>query len=256
MLIGAGKARHYDDMKILLVLLLSLVHCCSFLKISSGDMRKVISSSLLSISIAFPGAASSADEATRLFSAGDPRLLQKSMEDIKYMGVKRVDVGHVSDGNPPTEALRITFDPSRLSYKKLIGTYWRNVNPCDGEGQFQARGTQYRPVIWVTSDEERKIAEQSSKVLESVGVYGRNKPFQTQFRDVREAGEFIVDDEKQDFYRREPAQFKKMSESRAKFFTDAYKPVKTTACEGSVCGFVYFPCSEENGCLAVVNGEW
>lgn len=38
--------------------------------------------------------------------------------------------------------------------------------------------------------------------------------------------------------------------------TDKCKPIKTTACEGSVCDFVYFPCSEENGCLAIGNGNF
>ena len=227
-----------------------------FMNTYAVRVHKIIASSLLSINLAFPGIASAAEEATRLFSAGDARLLQPAMEEIKYMGVKHVDVGYVSDGSQSIEALRITYDPGRLSYKKLLGKYWRSINPTDGEGQFESRGPQYRPVIWVTSEDERKMAEQSAKMLESVGVYGRNKPFQTQFRHENEAEEFITDNEKQDFYIKEPKKYKKLTETRMKFFTEAYKPVKTTACEGSVCGFVYFPCSEENGCLAIVNGEW
>ena len=48
---------------------------------------------------------------------------------------------------------------------------------------------------------------------------------------------------------------------RAQWFEDAFKPVKTTACEtlpegGTVCGFVYFPCTDENGCRAVMQGTW
>jgi hypothetical protein len=46
-----------------------------------------------------------------------------------------------------------------------------------------------------------------------------------------------------------------------------YKPYKTTDCKvvdesafggpkGSVCGFVIFPCSDENGCKEVLNGAW
>ena len=93
-------------------------------------------------------------------------------------------------------------------------------------------------------------------VLESVGVYGKNKPFQTQLRAATEAGEFVLDEDKQDFFTKEPTKYKKLAEMRVKFFTEAYKPIKTTACEGSICGFVYFPCSEENGCLSIVNGEW
>ena len=47
---------------------------------------------------------------------------------------------------------------------------------------------------------------------------------------------------------------------RTKFFEEEYKPVTVTACqnngEGAVCGFVYFPCNEENGCTAVTKGEY
>jgi hypothetical protein len=46
-----------------------------------------------------------------------------------------------------------------------------------------------------------------------------------------------------------------------------YKPYKTTDCKvvdetafggpkGSVCGFVIFPCSDDNGCKDVLNGTW
>ena len=48
---------------------------------------------------------------------------------------------------------------------------------------------------------------------------------------------------------------------RTAWFEDAYKPVTVTACqkgqgEGTVCGFVYFPCSDVNGCTAVTNGAF
>ena len=43
---------------------------------------------------------------------------------------------------------------------------------------------------------------------------------------------------------------------RDKFFIEKFKPIKTTACEGNVCGYVYFPCTSENRCLDVMNGRW
>lgn len=49
--------------------------------------------------------------------------------------------------------------------------------------------------------------------------------------------------------------------------SDRYKPYTTTDCKvvdestfggtkGKVCGFVVFPCSEENGCKGVLTGVW
>ena len=48
---------------------------------------------------------------------------------------------------------------------------------------------------------------------------------------------------------------------RAKWFDDRYKPITTTECErqpegGTICGYVYFPCTNENGCQAVMQGTW
>ena len=51
------------------------------------------------------------------------------------------------------------------------------------------------------------------------------------------------------------------SSGRAKWFDDRYKPVTVTACQkqedgGTICGDVYFPCTDDNGCRAVLQGKW
>ena len=67
----------------------------------------------------------------------------------------------------------------------------------------------------------------------------------------------------QDWYINEPKAYEQARKKtwRTKWFEDAFKPVTVTACqkndgEGAVCGFVYFPCSEENGCSAVTRGTF
>ena len=59
------------------------------------------------------------------------------------------------------EVVEVRFDPARISYPKLLQSYWRNVDPLDGDGQFCDRGDSYRPVIF-TND-----ARQSSDALAS-----------------------------------------------------------------------------------------
>ena len=59
------------------------------------------------------------------------------------------------------EVVEVRFDPARISYSKLLQSYWRNVDPLDGDGQFCDRGDSYRPVIF-TND-----ARQSSDALAS-----------------------------------------------------------------------------------------
>ncbi|HEX4183296.1 MAG TPA: peptide-methionine (S)-S-oxide reductase, partial [Caulobacteraceae bacterium] len=59
------------------------------------------------------------------------------------------------------EAVKVTFDPARLSYQKLLYRYWRLVDPTDDGGQFCDRGPSYRPAIFVNGPEQRRIAEAS-----------------------------------------------------------------------------------------------
>lgn len=58
------------------------------------------------------------------------------------------------------EAVRVIYDPARVSYAQLLQHFWRHHDPLDGEGQFCDRGHAYQPAIFVT-EEQRAAAEQS-----------------------------------------------------------------------------------------------
>ena len=60
---------------------------------------------------------------------------------------------------PHVEAVRVTYNPAVLSYEKLLDYYFRHIDPTDGGGQFCDRGPAYRPVVFVGSEAERKVAE-------------------------------------------------------------------------------------------------
>jgi peptide-methionine (S)-S-oxide reductase len=57
------------------------------------------------------------------------------------------------------EAVRVTYDPRRVSYAALVRHVYRTVDPTDGGGQFCDRGASYRTAIFVRNAEERKIAQ-------------------------------------------------------------------------------------------------
>jgi peptide-methionine (S)-S-oxide reductase len=57
------------------------------------------------------------------------------------------------------EAVRITYDPSRVSYEQLTDYFFRTVDPTDPGGQFCDRGSSYRTAIFVTGPKQRRIAE-------------------------------------------------------------------------------------------------
>jgi peptide-methionine (S)-S-oxide reductase len=60
---------------------------------------------------------------------------------------------------PHVEAVRVTYDPSRLSYESLLDYYFRHIDPTDSGGQFCDRGLAYRPVVFVGNETELKAAE-------------------------------------------------------------------------------------------------
>ena len=59
------------------------------------------------------------------------------------------------------EAVRVVYDPKRISYEKLLDAYWHSIDPFDPYGQFADKGTQYRTVIYTHSPEQKKAAEES-----------------------------------------------------------------------------------------------
>lgn len=66
------------------------------------------------------------------------------------------------------EAVEITYDPSKISYKELLDHFWINIDPFDAEGQFCDRGPSYRSAIFVQNEKERKIAEKSKKEIQKM----------------------------------------------------------------------------------------
>lgn len=82
-----------------------------------------------------------------------------------------------------TEAVEITFDPNLISYEELVEIYWNQTDPTDAMGQFQDRGDNYRPVIFVKDELQRAVAEKSKQRLNDSGKY--KKPVVTKIEDAK-----------------------------------------------------------------------
>ena len=65
------------------------------------------------------------------------------------------------------EVVLVVFDPNKVSYEKLLRTFWENHNPTQGMRQGNDVGTQYRSGIYVFDAAQRKAAE------ESKAMYGK-----------------------------------------------------------------------------------
>lgn len=64
------------------------------------------------------------------------------------------------------EAVKVTFDPEKVSYEKLLDVYWRSIDPLDTRGQFVDKGSQYTAAIYVMDEEQKRLAEASKRAVE------------------------------------------------------------------------------------------
>lgn len=107
------------------------------------------------------------------------------------------DGGHV-------EAVEVVYDPSKVSYEKLLSVFWRQIDPTDPNGQFADRGRQYSAAVFYISEEQRRLAENSKKDLEASGRF--DKPIVTP---ILPAGPFyLAEAYHQDFYKKHPSRYR------------------------------------------------
>ncbi len=78
-----------------------------------------------------------------------------------YEQVSSGKTGHV-------EAVQIVVDKNKISYNDLLDLFWRQIDPGDDKGQFVDRGSQYKPVIFYHTPEQKKLAEKSKKKLQEM----------------------------------------------------------------------------------------
>ncbi|WP_028470895.1 peptide-methionine (S)-S-oxide reductase MsrA [Neptunomonas japonica] len=104
------------------------------------------------------------------------------------------------------EAVEITYDPKKVTYKELLAHYWVNVDPFDSRGQFCDKGPSYLSAIFVASSTERALAEASRK--EVVAQF----PEQTVVTPILDASTFYPihgrESYHQDYYKNNPLRYK------------------------------------------------
>ncbi len=69
------------------------------------------------------------------------------------------------------EVVQVEYDPKIISYKELLGYFWRLHDPTQKNRQGVDIGTQYRSVIFYRNDEQRKAAELSKEEFDKSGVF-------------------------------------------------------------------------------------
>jgi peptide-methionine (S)-S-oxide reductase len=116
---------------------------------------------------------------------------------VKNPGYERVCTGLTGHA----EAVEAVYDPSKTSYRDLLGFFFRHHDPTTLNRQGPDIGTQYRSAIFYHSAEQEKEARQAVALLENAKIFPR--PIVTE---IKPAGEFYAaEDYHQKYLQKNPA---------------------------------------------------
>lgn len=104
------------------------------------------------------------------------------MEDLFRVrnGIVDTEVGYIGGQNQnPTyrnhpghaEGIEITYDPEKTNFKEILDYFFRIHNPTTIDRQGNDVGSSYRSAIFFQNEEEKQIAQEVIKIVESSGKW-------------------------------------------------------------------------------------
>lgn len=120
-----------------------------------------------------------------------------TVKNPSYKQVSRGGTGHF-------EAVRIEYDPAKITYEKLLEVFWRNIDPTDDKGQFCDKGPEYRAGIFYHNEEQRTLAEKSKRAL--IENWRFSEPVVTEI--IAATAFYPAEEYHQNFYIKNPWQYK------------------------------------------------
>ncbi len=172
--------------------------------------------------------------AVAIFAGGCFWCMEPPFEELEgvlevtagYAGGSRetADYQQVSSGRTDHyEAVRVVYDPAKLTYEKLLEVFWRQIDPTDGGGQFADRGSQYKTAIFYQDEVQRELAEKSKAELAASGLF--SGPIAT--RILPSAPFYEAEKAHQDYYRKNYSHYAAYKEgSGRKAFLEKVWPQK------------------------------
>jgi len=118
------------------------------------------------------------------------------VENPSYEQVSSGTTGHY-------EAVQVYYDPTKVSYERLLGVFWQSINPTDAGGQFADRGSQYKTAIFYHDEGQEEAAENSKKELEESGRF--DAPIATEILPAQEF--YPAEEYHQDYYKKNEVKF-------------------------------------------------
>ena len=156
-----------------------------------------------------------AEQAKAVFAGGCFWCMEEAFEKVE--GVVSVTSGYMggqvanptyeevsAGGTGHAESVEVVYDPARVTYRKLLDNFWKNVDPLTPNAQFCDHGSQYRAVIFYGNEEEKRQAEASKQAIEQAKRF--TEPIVTQI--VMASKFYPAEEYHQDFYKKNPVRYK------------------------------------------------
>lgn len=156
------------------------------------------------------GAPASAATQTAVFAGGCFWTVEKFFEETP--GVVRAVSGYSGGtSTSPTydnhsghlEAVKVTYDPAKVSYAKLVDVFYHHIDPTDPTGQVCDKGPSYRTAVFAGNAQEKAAADAAKAKYEKqlgarITVTNRNAaPF------------YNAEAYHQDFYKKNPGHYER-----------------------------------------------
>jgi peptide-methionine (S)-S-oxide reductase len=111
-------------------------------------------------------------------------------------------VSHEKTGH--YEAVKVTYDPDKVSYGDLVDYFFHHIDPTDAAGQFCDKGESYRSAVFVANDEQREVAEAEVSMINESGVL--DAPVVTKIVDASTF--WPAETYHQDYYKKNPLKYR------------------------------------------------
>lgn len=106
-------------------------------------------------------------------------------------------------GSGHAEAVRVSYDPGKVSYAALLDYFWHHIDPTVRDRQFCDVGNQYRSAIFYANEAQRAAAEASKAALLKSGKFSQV------YTEIVPAQQFYVAEEyHQDYYKKNPIRYR------------------------------------------------
>ena len=152
-------------------------------------------------------------EATAVFAGGCFWCTEAVFEPLAgvsevvsgYAGGSRADADYhkvSAGGTGHAESIRISYDPTKISYGQLLRVFFTLHDPTQLDGQGPDWGRQYRAAIFYVGDDEKRVAQAYIKQLLEAHVFSR--PIVTTLEPLSASGFYPAEGYHQDYVKHHP----------------------------------------------------